>query len=270
MPDQPAARSARFSFPADLEPMWHRRLPELACAANALSLLMPHVEPYVVRVTRAAVPLLEPSLRTQTEHYLRQESSHHREHRRFNRIVADRYRGVETLERMMGACYRWLERRGSLGFGLAYASGFETIAFASARWVDHRLPRLFDQADTAVSRLFLWHLAEEVEHKSVAFDVRRAVGTSPAVQAAGLIVALVLMAIFTVAGTVVLLAGERRLWRPIVWCRLVGWAVSFAFEVLPMMAVSLLPSHHPSQLVDPSWFGLELARLAPLGSEAVS
>ena len=255
--------SSRFTYPADLDPMWNRRLPEFTCAANALSLLMPHVEPYVVRSTRAAVPLLEPELRAETERYLRQEASHHREHRRFNDVVAARYPGVASLECAMAATYRWLGRRGNLGFGVAYAAGFETIAFASARWIGPRVPRLFHGADPSVARLFLWHLAEEVEHKSVAFDVQRAVSTSRAVQATAMVVALVLMAAFTLAGTVVLLAGERRLWHPVAWWRLAGWAIGFAFDVLPLLAVSLLPGHHPSRLADPS-FGPELDRLQPV------
>jgi hypothetical protein len=40
--------------------------------------------------------------------------------------------------------------------------------------------------------------------------------------------------------------------------RMAGWAISTGMEVLPTLALSVLPSHHPSKLVDPSWFGLWL------------
>src|SRR5690606_13914348 len=45
----PEVRRMRFEWPADLDPDWTPRTPELACVANAVSLLMPHVEPSVVK-----------------------------------------------------------------------------------------------------------------------------------------------------------------------------------------------------------------------------
>jgi uncharacterized protein len=257
MPPPLMVRPDRFEFPADLDPVWNRRRPELSCAANALSLLMPYAEPYVIRSTRRAMDRLEGAVRTEASAYIAQEAGHHAQHRRFNHVLAKRYRAVAPLEAAMGRVFRWLDRR-SVAFGLAYAAGFETIAFASARWIDTHLDELFDGADPTVSGLFLWHLAEEVEHKCVAFDVHRAAGGSRWVHVAGLVAALVVMAAFTVAGTVALLAAERRLWHPGGWVRLVRWSVGYAFEVLPMMAVSLCRGHHPSQLADPGWLGLWL------------
>jgi uncharacterized protein len=249
-----------------VDPVWNRRLPELSCAANAVSLLMPHVEPYVVRSTRAALPLLEPDLRRAAEGYLRQEAAHHRQHRRFNDALAGRYRGVPALDRAMARTYRWLERRGGIRFGVAFAAGFETVAFATARWVDRRLPDLLDGAEPEAAALYLWHLAEEVEHKCVAHDVHRALGTSRPVHALAMVVSLQLMALFTIAGTVLMLAAEGRLWRPASWFRLVGWSVGYAFEVLPAMAVTLLPGHHPSHLADPAWLTLHLEHLRAHGT----
>ena len=51
-------RRVRFSWPDDLDPVWTRREPDLAIAANAVSLLMPHMEPYVVASVRAQLPAL--------------------------------------------------------------------------------------------------------------------------------------------------------------------------------------------------------------------
>ena len=250
-------RPARFEYPPDLDPVWNRRLPELSCAANALSLLMPHVEPYVVRSTRRTLDRLDGPLRAQASAYLAQEAAHHVQHRRFNDLLGRRYRAVAPLERAMAAVFRRLDRR-DVSFAAAYAAGFETIAFASARWVDHHLDELFDGADPTVSSMFLWHLAEEVEHKRVAFDVHQAVGGSRATRAGAMLAALLVMAVFTVAGTVALLAAERRLFHPVAWFRLVRWSVGYAFEVLPMMAVSLVGDHHPADLADPAWLTLWL------------
>lgn len=261
-------RRVRFEYPDDLEPVWNRRLPELACAANALSLLMPHVEPYVVRATRAVLPRLDGELRDRTGAYLAQESAHHAQHRRFNDLVAGGCPGVARLDRVMGRTYRWLARRGSPAFGVAFAAGSEAIAFGAARWIDDHVAELFADADPVVADLFLWHLAEEVEHKSVAFDVHVATGGRRRTLALALVVSLALMAAFTIAGTVVLLAGARRLHHPVAWSRLVRWSIGFAFEVLPAMAVTLLPGHHPDDLVDPGWFPLWLRDFDTAGGAA--
>jgi len=38
------------------------------------------------------------------------------------------------------------------------------------------------------------------------------------------------------------------------------WTISFLFELLPAMALSALPGHHPSNLIDPSFYGQWLER----------
>lgn len=40
-----SSRAVKLEYPSDMDPMW-AKLPEFACAANSVSLLMPHVEPY--------------------------------------------------------------------------------------------------------------------------------------------------------------------------------------------------------------------------------
>ena len=44
-----------FAFDAETPPIWTPLHPELACIANAVSLMMPHVEPLIVR-TGAQAP----------------------------------------------------------------------------------------------------------------------------------------------------------------------------------------------------------------------
>ena len=124
----------------------------------------------------------------------------------------------------------------------------------SARWVDKRMGLLRD-ADPTAATLFLWHLAEEVEHKRVAFDVYQASGGGRIRYAWAMWVAGLILAAGAFAGSVVMLWDERRIYLPTAWFRLIGWSVSFIFVALPVMVISALPGHHPDQLVDPA--GLE-------------
>ncbi|MGN6693136.1 MAG: metal-dependent hydrolase [Aquihabitans sp.] len=256
MSDPLSVRRVRFEWPDELEPVWTPRTPELAIAANAVSLLMPHVEPYVVASTRAALAtglVTDRDLAAQAKAYATQEAQHHAQHRRFNDLLVARYDGLGRVDRAMAWTFAKLRKR-STRFGLAFAAGFETIAFVSARWVDKRMGLLRD-ADPTAATLFLWHLAEEVEHKRVAYDVYQASGGGRLRYAWAMWVAGLVLALGALTGSVTMLWAERRLFSPTAWFRLVSWSLSFIFVAMPVMVVSALPGHHPDQLADPA--GLE-------------
>jgi predicted metal-dependent hydrolase len=260
MPSTLPVRRVAFAFPDDLDPSWNRRLPEFAAAANSVSLIMPFAEPYFVRSVRAVLPRLDAPLQVVARAYLRQELGHHVQHRRFNELVVARHPGLARVERWMGNTYGALGRNRSERFNMAFAAASETIAYSLARWTEHHLVELFDDADPVPATLFLWHLAEEVEHKSTAFDVFEAVDGSRLRYARAAVLTLGLLAWFTLAGTLVTLHDQRRLHAPLAWWRLVRWSVSFAFVVLPTMLVSALPGHHPSQLADPVYLPVWLGQ----------
>lgn len=245
------ARRVQFRFPDDLDPVWNPRHPEAAAAANSVSLLMPYVEPYIVRSVRGARDRLDEPTRARAEEFARQELAHHAQHRRFNDLVVARHPRLARIERWARAACDWLSRTRSEEFSLAFAAGAEAIAFGIARWAEENVRTLFDGADDVVSTLFLWHLAEEVEHKSVAFDVHRAVGGSPWRYLLASCTALALLVLLTFPAIVVQLHDQRRLWSPVAWWRLTCWALGLGFEVLPAIGMSALRDHHPDQLRDP-------------------
>ena len=246
------ARSVTFAYPADFDPAWSGAVPEFACAANSVSLMMPFVEPYVARSVRVVIDRLDdPELRIQASAYVSQELAHQVQHRRFNDLIAEQCRGVRTLERLMARVYRRLAARPNAGSHLAFAAGSEAVAFAAARWAAEHRRELFATAEPAATELFVWHLAEEVEHKAVAFDVFQAIDGSRRRYAWGMVLSFVLLAVFTVLGTTLQLWHRRRLFHPLATLRLVRWSLGFLFELLPAMLLSALPGHHPRDLTDP-------------------
>lgn len=256
MPDRLPLRRVRFDWPEDLQPVWTPRLPELSIAANAVSLLMPHTEPYVVATTRTALAegiVTDEALAADARAYAAQEAQHHGQHRRFNDLLIQHYPSLGRVDQWFAKVFAFLRKR-STSFGLAFAAGFETIAFVSARWVDRRQSLLRD-ADPVATTMFLWHLSEEVEHKGVAHDVYQASGGGKLRYAWAMTVAALVLSIGAYIGTLTMLKGEGRLFSPIAHLRLLGWSVSFIFVALPVMVISALPGHHPDQLVDP--IGLE-------------
>lgn len=257
-------RRVRFTWPDDFDPRWTPVVPELASAANAVSLLMPFAEPYVVTSVRSVLDELaatDPDLAAEARSYVAQEAQHHGQHRRFNELLVTRYPRLRMVERGLGWVFGRLQRR-SVRFGLAFAAAFETIAFVAARWVDNHQSLLRDAEPTAAT-LFLWHLAEEVEHKEVAFDVYEASGGGRLRYAWATVVAGVILATASLVGTWTILASDRRLFSPVAHLRLVGWSLSFIFVAVPVVVVSALPGHHPRDLADPAGLDHWLEHLDP-------
>ena len=96
-------------------------------------------------------------------------------------------------------------------------------------------------------------LAEEVEHKAVAHDVWAAVDGNRFRYAAAMSVCFAMLVWFIFLGTVAQLTAWRRVLSPLAWFRLIKWGFGFAFEVMPTIAITALPGHHPSNQADPAW-----------------
>jgi uncharacterized protein len=98
-----------------------------------------------------------------------QEGQHYRMHAALNAaLVRGGARGFEALEREVAADYRRFEAERSLRFNLAYAEGFEALTTASSL--------VFEAEDRskwhpAALDVFTWHVVEELEHRTVAFEV---------------------------------------------------------------------------------------------------
>ena len=251
--DTAMTRRVRFEYSENFNPQWHPLLPELACVANSVSMMMPHAEPYVAKSVRATLQHLDEATATQARLFVSEELQHHVEHQKFNTAVLADQPSLARLDRLMAWTFKKLSSR-SMEFNAGFAAGFETIAYSVARWVESRLGELFHGADDEAASLFLWHLAEEVGHKTVAFDAFHQVSGKRRTYLAAMVTAMVLLGFFAAAGTASMLWRQGRFFRPIAHWRMLKWTISFVFELLPAMAVSALPSHHPSNLVDPSFY----------------
>ncbi len=256
-------RRVRFEYPDDLDPAWIPGRPEFAAMANGLSLLMPYAEPLFIKAVRSGLDELDPAHQARVEDYIRQEVGHHREHARFNQIIRARHPGVARVERWMKRCADWVSGTRSRGYNLAFSAGGEIMSFLLARWVDEHSGELFAGADPVATTLFLWHLSEEVEHKSVAFDVYEEIDGSKLRYGLAMVQGTALLGFFVWSAALVMLRDDGRLWRPMTHLRLARWAISAAFELFPAMLVSALPGHHPDDFTDPLYLSTLLRQYDP-------
>lgn len=259
------ARRVHFDWLDHETDQWHHSLPEFGAAANAVSLLMPHAEPYVISKVRtglSSLPNPSPQLTDTVDTWIKQEGAHFKAHRDFNRSLTATSRTARALDRLGSKIFSFLDSR-SDAFGLAFAAAFEIIAFCAARWAEAGLRRYFAGADERAATLFLWHLAEEIEHKGIAHDVMAEHPEATKNYKLAALVAFTVMIGFTIVGGLALFARRRSVLNPVRWARLIGWGFSFAFVVLPVVSSSVARDFHPDDLVDPPWMAQWLLEFDP-------
>ncbi|HEX5367078.1 MAG TPA: metal-dependent hydrolase [Acidimicrobiales bacterium] len=149
----------------------------LSHVAAALSSVFPDGEDFFVRSVRHYRDRIDdPELRQQVAGFIGQESMHGREHRAFNRRLAELGYPAAAFERLTRRGLALRERVASPRSNLAATAALEHFTATLAELVlsDEGAREGFGHPE--VRNLFLWHALEESEHKAVAFDVYRAVG----------------------------------------------------------------------------------------------
>ncbi|MDC0685008.1 metal-dependent hydrolase [Sorangium atrum] len=176
--------------------------------ANAVNLLFPAGERFFIRsVARYADRVEDPALRAQVRAFFGQEGHHAKAHERFFDLL--REQGYE-IDRFLRAyeriAYDGIERLCSPELRLSATAALEhyTAILAEEALQEGTL----DLAHPTARALLLWHAAEEIEHKAVAFDVLKAIDPSYRLRMRGFALATSTLAMFWLAALLVLLVQE--------------------------------------------------------------
>jgi predicted metal-dependent hydrolase len=171
------ARKPDLDFSASL-PIWTESR-EFSHLFNAFSVVIMELEPFMNRVMRRARDELaeDDPLREEISVFVRQEANHTLLHRAYNQALYDAgYSELKTFERQMAADYaHFLEDMPLLDL-VAYCEGFECLGPILAELFFETLDDVLAGGDPKVVDLWKWHLAEEYEHRKVAYDVYHRLG----------------------------------------------------------------------------------------------
>ncbi|MDB4998783.1 MAG: hypothetical protein JWM74_6215 [Myxococcaceae bacterium] len=177
--------------------------------ANGVNLLFPAGERFFVRSVNRFLPRIDnPELRAQVKGFFGQEGRHAKEHDRVFTLLEDQ--GFELK--------RFLRVYEALAFGVLERVFPAELALATTAACEHYTALLaedalsiavLDGAHPTMRALLLWHAAEEIEHRAVAFDVLQEINPSLGLRAGGLALATVSLAGFWVAATTMLLVQDR-------------------------------------------------------------
>lgn len=155
---------------------------------NAINLLLPAGEFWFCRIFNKALPLIQDeTLKIDVKAFVKQEAIHARAHIVGQKFMqANEYdleKGLKTAETIFGQLLadrpfglsifnykrvesHWLIARVGIIAAIKHFTG------VIGQWtLDHSSNWDKNNADPEMSDLFRWHLAEEVEHRNVAFDL---------------------------------------------------------------------------------------------------
>jgi uncharacterized protein len=170
------ARDLKFGIDDGVASRWSPEQPEFSHVASAFMAALPYLEPYFIQNLREALPLLsDAGIERDARAFIQQEARHAQQHRDWNQVLARRFPGFDSLELTIKKRLAKSRKRHSLSFRLAYTSGYEALTYQIACFILEERQLLLHDADPRMLAMLAWHAAEEVEHKSVAFDVFQAV-----------------------------------------------------------------------------------------------
>lgn len=205
---------------APLPKRWHRN-DFLTQFFNALSMSFPVGEQFFIDSVRGALPMLaqqpeHQQLRHDIQQFIGQEAAHRQIHAHYNAHLE--FQGLENkwqhwaLRRQARAARLGMHAKSLLAVTCAYEHLTSTLAHQTLQHAD-----ALAGAEERMQTLWRWHASEEIEHRSVAFDLYQAVGGNHRKRVQWYLFVLLTMALEATAQTVLNLKRSGTLWRLGTW-----------------------------------------------------
>lgn len=204
-------RAMGFPFEGNVPRFWLMGSPHATHYSNALNSLFPEGERFFIRSVKHYVDRIQddPKLLERVKGFFGQEGRHGHEHERWNRILESQGYEIESfLQEHAKIAYGKFEPNVPPSLRLAVTAALEHFTATMAE--NGLTGELLDHADPIMAGLLRWHAAEEIEHKSVAFDVFMKVDGRYSVRVLGLFCALAGLMISWRAATKHLLEQEAK------------------------------------------------------------
>lgn len=209
----PVPRRMDFQFDPDAVPRWwFKDNPVATHVSNGLHLVFPEGERFFIRSVKHYLDKVQddPQLVSRIRAFFQQESEHGREHGHSFELLEAQGFEVKPFLEQYERHLRWLEETGSPVLRLSTTAALEHL---TASLGETALTEDFlDAAHPTFRDLLRWHAAEEIEHKSVAYDVFERVSGSYVVRVLGMAIGLLGLLFFWGRGARMLMAQEGLSW----------------------------------------------------------
>jgi predicted metal-dependent hydrolase len=172
------ARNMSFEIEQALATDWADKDAFLTAIFNAMSISFPSGEKNFIDSVRVYQDRIEdPKLRSEVKGFFKQEGIHSREHRKYNQLLCQQ-RGYD-LEELEGVYLNRIEASKNdpkITNRVMLASTVAVEHFTASFGESFLQGKLVKNVEGPLGDLWRWHSLEELEHKSVAFDVYRQIG----------------------------------------------------------------------------------------------
>lgn len=241
-------RDLNFGLDGDLPRYWFGGDVFKTRFFDALSLLFPYGERFFIDCVRDySDGITDPQLQAEVRNFIFQEGQHGQQHTQFNNRLKDQGIKVDQILDRQREILRWIRSRMSRKYTLAQTAASEHITAMMAHGLmeDRGIMR---QADPRMRAMYTWHAVEEIEHKSVAFDVmQKAAGVDYFRRVLALLMVSVLFPyhIFMIMRHMLRVDGAQSLR---VWARGLWWLYGprgLFVRWLPTYLHYYLPGFHP-------------------------
>jgi predicted metal-dependent hydrolase len=170
---QPAIHVRRmdFEFTDDIPEHWANDNAVLTAVMAGLSAAFPPGERYFIEsVKHYADQVSDPVLKERIRGFVGQEANHTKEHLAFNEFLDGRGMPVGKMQRFVEARLKSIKKMSSPAQNLARTVALEHLtAFLASALIENST--LLEHTHPTIAAFWAWHAIEEIEHRSVAFDV---------------------------------------------------------------------------------------------------
>jgi uncharacterized protein len=172
---------------------------------NSLHLIFPDGEKFFIRSVKDHEEFIkDPELKKRVKSFIAQEIIHGNEHKKFWSTLQKQGYDIDTFLNFYNeSCYEnlevWMKKFRGSKHGLAVTVALEHLTASLAEYAIVKKNELAG-AHENLRTMLLWHAAEEIEHKSVAFDVLKEVDPSYQTRMIGLLHAICTLSFYTLVG----------------------------------------------------------------------
>jgi len=219
---------------------------------DAMSTLFPVGERFFITCVRDYKDqVTDPTLRAHIKDFTRQEGQHGIVHTKYNdRLTAQGVRVDVILKGQEWRLFGILRKRLSREFTLGVTAAAEHITAIMADAFVER-PDILEGADDRIRAVYVWHAMEEMEHKSVAYDVLTKVAKASyrtRVLSMLLVTVLFPVNVFRIMAHMLKVDGYTRWERTKLWAKGLWWLYKPGGVFLPLAGryfAYLKPNFHP-------------------------
>ena len=214
-------RNMNFELEKSLASDWADNDPFLTAVFNAMSMSFPSGERnFIDSVRHYQDRITDEKLLNDVKGFYKQEGIHSREHRKYNKILCEQ-RGYD-YDDLESVFLRRIEMGNNdprITPRVILASTVSVEHFTASFGESLLEGRILKNIDGPIGELWQWHALEELEHKSVAFDLYEQIGGSHEMRTRVMRLAMVTLLIDTLRVTFKILRHDKQMWT---WSTLKG------------------------------------------------